>query len=534
MLFKILAWAACCLSLLCGGTVLEVGRLEPDRVLDVEVPFNATPNDTNGSLVELMEEVLPLEVVEIVLNMSVPGVVSAVEVSWGFNWSEASVLSSRQAETPVGIFLDHFQLQVEGIDALNVTIATNASSNETEPLLMVYCANTTTTFNCHFLVDIQAFLPNGTADNETSTQVSIPFLANFEPWEEVEFLFSALSYNEDNNTESTADVIMRLLTVRPVLEMTAGESPPPGCPGDAVYLDTLVQHDINTSAVDAFSISILSTSGSFYLFTTMRPRQISLLQITENATIPVGIILPYIDAGQHEPSIFIRYRDDSRGNSYTVSDTTYVWIESYPTWDYRVQSSFVETSTEEVTVFEYFQLKAYVNTPDANDTVVAVRACAKYLYSLSSGQLPVNILSVTLVQDTVEGAIAITDTLMDPSVGCFQGGPPLPPQNCTCWDVAPFTVPQMHSHTPFLLFTFRVHENTTQGEGVTFTISLSDNLTNGSCMVPSFAEQKVEVVEPAIVTVKSITVSCVCVCARERKRVRMCLCESVCGDKCMG
>lgn len=87
MLFKVLVWPLCLSLLAClsGGTVLEVARLQPDRVLNVEVPFNATLNATNGSLVELMEEILPLDVVEIVLNMSVPGEVRMVEASWGFN-----------------------------------------------------------------------------------------------------------------------------------------------------------------------------------------------------------------------------------------------------------------------------------------------------------------------------------------------------------------------------------------------------------------------------------------------------------------
>ena len=517
MLFKALVRALCLslLSCLSKGTILEVTTLQVDRVFEVEVPFNATPNATNRTLVELTEEILPQDVVEIVLNMSLPGEARMVEVSWGFNWSEASVFNTRQASTPVGVYLDHFQLQVEGIDALNITITPNASSNATEPLVVIDCTNTSTTFDCFFLVDIEALLPNGTANNETFMQISVPTLANFQPGEEVEFEFSSLPYNNDNDTESTADVVMSLLAVRPVLELKAGEPPSPGCPDDTVYLDAFVEHDINTSAVDAFSVQVLGRSGSYRLFTTMSPQQITLLEIGENATIPVGIILPYIPAGQDKPTIFIRYRDDTRGNSYLANDTIFVWIESYPVWDYRVLSSFAETSAEEVTVYEYLQLKAYVNTPDTNDTLVVVRVCAKHPYSLSSGQVPLDILGVALVQDAVEGAVAITDTLLDPPVGCFQGAPPLPPQNCTCWDIAPFTVPQMYSHTPYLLFTFRVAGSATLGERVTFTISLTDNLTNGSCMVPSYAEQEIEVVEPGIVTIKSITVSCtqcVCVC----------------------
>ena len=513
MLFQALVWLPCLSLLAClsGGTVLEVATLQPDRVLHIKVPFNATPNATTGALVELMEEILPLDVVEIVLNMSVPAEVRMVEISWGFNWSQASVLKSRQAMTPVGVFLEHFQLEVEGNNALNVTMASNTSSNATEPLVMVHCTNGSTTFNCFFLVDIEALLPNGTADNETFMQIAVPVLANFAPEEEVEFLFSSLAYNEDNYTESAADIVVGLMAVRPVLELTAGEPPSPGCPGDAVYLDTLVEHDINMSALDAFRIQLVSRSGSYYFFTTMSPRQIDLLEIAENATIPVGIILPYIVAGQHEPIIFIQYRDNTRGNRYFASDTTSVWIESYPAWDNRVQSSFVETSAAEVTVYEYFQLKSYVNTPNTNDTLVAVRACTKYPHSLSSGHLPVNILGVSLVDNAVEEVVAITDTLLDPSVGCWQGVPPLIPENCTCWDMAPFTVAQTYSHTPYLLFTFRVAGEATQGERVTFTMSLMDNLTNGSCMVPSTAEQEIEVVEPGITTIKSIMVSCWCV-----------------------
>ena len=512
--------------------------LNVDRVIEFNLSLHDAShvNDTNRTYLQFEEEVLPNEIVQIVYNLTGLDGATFLEFTVGINWTGIFDPDPMDSNTPASILMEYVMVSVEGLDALNVSVYdfqlntrsdvsqlnstvmySNSSMNGTissdnttafstvesfqNDSVMFYCLNDTTYMECYFFIDLLGLLLIEDINNDTLIKISVPLEINYEAMESSWTYLSVLVYEDNNFTGNSLDVVLTLPAIRPILELFLGEAPLPGCPSDIRYVDAFLQHS-NSSQTDAFQIRH-QRRGSFRTFVASRPTTISSLEIGEEEMTLIGIILPFIQPGDHQPIVQYRYRDSNR-NTYFVTNNTDIYLKSYPLWSSNILSSFSSTMSPEVTVFEYFNLDMVVRTPRDYALTISVHMCAKYAASF----VPVILINTTVSVNGINHQLEVSNMTENPDTGCWPSGftPPVS-QNCSCWEISMFVVPESTVPDPVIVFVFQVDANASQGERIAFTGSVSENITNGSCIISTSGEQEVEIVEPTLITVKTLTVS---------------------------